>query len=74
MPDGIASDLVTSIKKSGREGLACQSIYDGRTKLGDIVERLHGFEAMLPDGRSLGLFNDVEAAVHALISNRRPSP
>lgn len=42
------------------------SIYDGRCFLGAVAERGERFEALLPTGKSLGLFNSLRAAGAAI--------
>jgi hypothetical protein len=45
-------------------------LQDGRSHLGYLIPRSHDFEAVLPDGVSLGHFNDETAAARALIVRR----
>jgi hypothetical protein len=53
--------------------LAATDVYDGQRRIGAVVERANGqFEAAPVSGPSLGLFNSMPAAVHAILSARRP--
>jgi hypothetical protein len=47
------------------------ALYDGRDHLGSLVQEDYGTEAVLPDGESLGLFNDEADATRALIAARK---
>jgi hypothetical protein len=52
--------------------LPAVEIYDGQQRVGAVVERANGqFEAAPVSGPSLGLFNSMPAAVHAILSARR---
>ena len=53
--------------------LAATDVYDGQRRVGAVVERANGqFEAALVRGPSLGLYTSLPAAVHAILSARRP--
>lgn len=52
--------------------LASTALYDGRTYLGSINEKLNGqWEAGKANGESLGLFTSASAAANALIAASR---
>lgn len=51
---------------------ACVPVHDGRRYFGKIAEAQPSrFEAVKPDGESLGLYNNATAAAHALIAAAR---
>ena len=47
--------------------LSTTSVWLGNRRIGRIVERQDGTEALLDNGKSLGLFNGIESAVRALL-------
>jgi hypothetical protein len=53
--------------------LPATDVYDGQRRVGAVVERANGqFEAAPASGPSLGLYTSQAAAVHAILTARRP--
>jgi hypothetical protein len=59
-------------RKAAEEPQLFTGLYDGHSHLGYLIPRCHGFEAVLPDGESLGLYNDEVAATRAVIARGKP--